>query len=357
MPRGFAYSFGSEAEIRLAEHLHDRAPGFERLRFCNSGTEAVMTALKAARAYTGRAKIAKCEGAYHGSYDPAEVSLSSTSDNWGDLRDPARIPYSHGTPAGMLADTVIIPFNEPEAAGAILDRCGGELAAILIDPMPNRVGLMPASQEFLAVLQQAARRHGCLLIFDEVIAFRQGVGGTQGVLGIVPDLTSLGKIIGGGLPVGAVAGRAEVMSVFEERDGNRLLSQGGTFNANPLTMVAGLAAMEMFDGDAVGELNARGDRLREQIAEAFKLANAEGQVTGAGSLFHLHLNSRNLRGYRDALPRGEEAARMAQLQSLMVDAGIYLSPTGLGCLSTAMTEDHLGRFPEALLACLRQLEH
>jgi glutamate-1-semialdehyde 2,1-aminomutase len=191
-------------------------------------------------------------------------------------------------------------------------------------------------------------------MFDEVIAFRLGIDGAQGGMTVTPDISALGKIIGGGFPVGAMAGRADVMSVFESNGGRAPLPQGGTFNANPITMVAGLAAMKLMDQAAFDDLNRKGETVRQQMREAFTLANAEGQVTGQGSLFRIYPHSRSMRTYRDAWMRPDEQARMNDLFAALVNRGVYMSPYGMGCLSTAMTDEDLARLPEALLDALRE---
>jgi glutamate-1-semialdehyde 2,1-aminomutase len=352
---GTAFAFATEAEIALAELLCARAPGIERIRFCNSGSEAVMHLIKAARAYTGRPKIAKCEGAYHGSYDYAEVSLGVGPDHWGDPDAPAATAYSAGTPRAVLDDVVVIPFNDAAAAEAILDRHSPQLAGVLFDPVANRVGMIDLDPAFLEMLRRVCERHGMLLMFDEVIAFRVGYGGAQGALGVTPDLTALGKIIGGGFPVGAVAGRAEVMAVFEDRDGKVPLPHGGTFNANPVTMVAGKTCMALMDRAAFDRLNGLGETARARLREAFALANTEGQVTGEASLFRLHLHSRPMRSYRDAWSPQAEKTAMAALHRRLIDDGVFISPSGMGCLSTTMTEAEIDRLAEATLAGLRHL--
>ena len=212
--RGTGYSFGSEAELALAELLCGRSPNFDKIRFMNSGTEAVMNAIKAARAYTGRPKIAKCENSYHGSYDFAEVSLGVDPTDLS-TGDPVSQAYSKGTPQGVLDDVVVIPFNEPEIARRILDENAGELAAVLIDPIGQGLARIAASDEFLAMFGQFCEQNDVIHIAYEVIAFRAGWSGLQGERNLKPQLTTLGKIIGGGFPVGAVVGSADVMSVFE----------------------------------------------------------------------------------------------------------------------------------------------
>jgi len=182
---GSAFGMPTESEVELAELLAARLPSVDHVRFCNSGTEAVMMALKAARAYTGRPKIAKCEGAYHGSYDYAEVSLDPTPAAWGG-NAPVSVAYAKGTPDNVLADVVTIPFNDVEAAVSLIREHGPELACVLVDPMPNRAGLVPADRAYVEALRQVTREVGALLVFDEVITFRLGYEGAQGLWGIDP---------------------------------------------------------------------------------------------------------------------------------------------------------------------------
>ena len=231
--KGTAFTLAAEAEIEYAEHLCSRAPSFDKVRFMNSGTEAVMAGLKAARAYTGRSKMAKVEGAYHGAYDYAEVSQAPGPETWGDKDSPNPVPLAVGTPQGVSNDVVILPFNDAAAAIKILDQQADEIAVVLIDPMPHRVGLVPASNEFVRAIYEWTRKNGALLMFDEVITFRSEFGGLQSRYGIEPDLTSMGKLVGGGFPVGVLAGKDDVMSVFVRGEKGLRLPHSGTFSANP----------------------------------------------------------------------------------------------------------------------------
>src|SRR5690606_2191832 len=186
----------------------ERIPSVEQVRFTNSGTEAVMMAIHAARAYTGRPAIVKFEGSYHGSYDHAAVSTTMPRDAWG-AEAPPSVPYAAGTPQGVLDDVVVLRYNDVELAERVIEREAGRLAAILVDPMPWRMGLIAGTREFLGRLRELADAHGIVLIFDEVIALRASYHGAQGLVGVTPDLTTMAKIIGGGFPVGAVGGKAE----------------------------------------------------------------------------------------------------------------------------------------------------
>lgn len=353
--RGTAFTFATEIEVEFAEHLCARSPGLEKIRFVNSGTEAVMSCLKAARAFTGRAKIAKVEGAYHGLYDYAEVSQTSNPSNWGEARRPNSNPVSRGTPQAVLDDVVVIPFNDPRAAAAILDAHQGEIAAVLVDPLPHRVGFIPATAAFIDALRGWTRRDGALLVFDEVITFRSEYGGAQSWFADPPDLTALGKMIGGGLPAGAIAGRADVMDVLNPLAEKVLFPHSGTFSANPLVMTAGYAAMRLFDREAVTRLNALGERARRQVAEAIQTSGYPASVTGAGSLLRIHLRPEPPTTYREAWVDPERQRRMKALLDLAFEHGIMLINTGSVALSTAMSGAEIDRLAEGLLAVFRKL--
>ncbi|MBO1324238.1 aspartate aminotransferase family protein [Acetobacter sp. TBRC 12305] len=347
---GTCFGLPTEAEIDLAELLCGRVRSVQAMRFTNSGTEAVMMAMKAARAFTGRPKIAKVEGAYHGSYDYAEVSLDPSPANWG--ADPSSIPYAQGTPQTVLQDVVVLPFNNPEAARRLVLAHRDTLAAIVVDPMPNRAGLVPASAEYIQALRAVADEIGALLIFDEVISFRLGHGGAQPLWGVEADLTTFGKIIGGGFPVGAVGGRRDVMAVFDPSGGKPVLPHGGTFSANPVSMRAGIAALQLLDHAAFTRLAAMGDRLRAGINAAFARHGVEGQAVGMGSLLKVHLTAREVVDYRTALPHPAEAHALATFMLGLLNRGVFAASYGLMALSTPMTEadiDHvIGAADEAI---------
>jgi glutamate-1-semialdehyde 2,1-aminomutase len=353
--RGTAFAQGTEVEIRYAEHLCGRNPGFEKLRFVNSGTEAVMGAVKAARAFTGRAKIAKVEGSYHGSYDYAEVSQTAKPSNWGDARHPASVPVAHGTPSSVLSDVVVIPFNDPELALSILDEHRGEIACVVLDPMPHRVGLCPASPEFVSALRRWTHDDGSLLVFDEVITFRTRYGGAQEFFGERPDLTTMGKIIGGGFPAGAFAGRREVMDVMNPLSAQLLFPHSGTFSANPVTMVAGLTAMELFDRAEVDRVNALATRAREGIAAVIEATGATACVTGGGSMFRVHLKAHPPRNFREAYADAEETDRLVTLLEHLFEEGFLMINTCTGTISTAMTETEVDALVAALGRGLQKL--
>ncbi|MEE8457321.1 MAG: aspartate aminotransferase family protein, partial [Acidimicrobiia bacterium] len=307
---GTAFTLATEVEIQFAEHLVGRNDAFDKVRFVNSGTEAVMGMLKAARAFTGRHKIAKVEGAYHGLYDYAEVSQTANPSNWGDETNPVAVPVAHGTPPGVLTDVVVIPFNDPERTIAILDRHKGELAGVLLDLMPHRVGLIPASGEFMAALRDWTDEDGALLLLDEVITFRSEYGGAQEWYDVRPDLTAMGKLIGGGFPVGAIAGRVDVMDVMNPLARTVLFPHSGTFSANPVTMTAGLTAMELYDRQAVARVNQLAKRAIAGIGDAIEATGVVACVTGGGSMFRLHLKANPPTNYREAFVTADESGRL-----------------------------------------------
>jgi glutamate-1-semialdehyde 2,1-aminomutase len=340
---GACFANPTESEIHLAQLLIDRVRLIDAVRFVSTGTEAVMYAIKAARAFTGRHKIAKIEGCFHGAYDFAEVSQSSGPDSWGDPDEPARVSNYQGAPPALRDDVVVLRFNAAEATRRLLEKHGAELAAILIDPMPSRAGLIAPEPDFIRAIQDVCRRHGVLIISDEVLNFRQGYAGAAPRYDLTPDLFSLGKIIGGGLPIGAVAGRAEVMQVFSTASGRARLPQGGTFAANPLSMVAGLAAMQALDQAAFDHLARMGDAVRERLTMAIREHAAPFCVVGAASLFRIHPRRRAPRDFRESYLSPVQSRVMLALWRFFQDAGVNLPNGAAACLSVPMGDEEIDR--------------
>ncbi|QOZ38355.1 aspartate aminotransferase family protein [Bradyrhizobium sp. CCBAU 53421] len=333
---GSCFANPTDSEIALAELLCERIPRVERVRFVNSGTEAVLFAVKAARAFTGRSKIAKFEGAYHGAYDWAEVGLAATPENWGNPNAPESTPFYRGMPASVLEEVVVLRFNDADAARHLMSVHGHSLAAVIVDPMPSRGGLVAPKPEFIAALQEAARMNGVLVIADEVLNLRQSFAGASVLYGLVPDLITMGKIIGGGLPIGAIGGRQDVMSVFDASAGRPLLPQGGTFSANPLSMTAGLAAMRHLDRAAFVHLDGLGNMVREGIARAISKFGAPFCVTGAASLFRVHPMARAPNDYREAYLAPDASKQMKQLVNFFARSGVILPYGAAASMSTPM---------------------
>lgn len=349
----------TEAEVELAERVCARVPGVEQIRFTNSGTEGVMFTIKAARAFTGRSKIAKIEGAYHGSDDSAAVSTVPDPGRWGDPSSPSGVPGAGATP-NIAADVVILPMNAVETGRAILRAHAADLAGVILDPIPSHLGYLAATPEFVAMLREETERAGALLIFDEVYSFRLGFHGAQGALGVKPDLTAMGKVIGGGLPIGAVGGREDIMTaLFDPRSGRPKMQHGGTFNANPMTMAAGAAAMRLYDQAAFDRLSALGDRLRRGLLEAIKVSGAPARVRGASSMTSLIHHEADFRTYREQVTAADAnpdaARRSSAFFRTLLDNGVMIGASGIFVLSTALTETDIDQVCEVSLKALRGL--
>lgn len=339
MTRGTAFGMPTESEILLAEALAARNPRMEQTRFCNSGTEAVLAAIKGARGLTGRQRIAKFEGCYHGAYDWIEVSLDSSPANWDDENgNPASVRCNTGTPDSVLQEVVVLPYDDPQRCADILRREGASLAAVIVDPHASRAGAVPMSRETAAVVQEACGRDGIILIADEVISFRLSYEGASPLFGLEPDLITTAKIIGGGLPIGAVSGLAQHMSVYDHSAGKPKVSMGGTFSANPLSMAAGLTSLQHYSQPVVARLNELGGVLRDRVTKGLEDAGVAATVTGMGSLFRLHVGTARVTGYRSAFQTTEAANSIRRIQLGMLDEQILLTPNCSGALSTPMTE-------------------
>ena len=339
--RLLAVGMPTEVEIELAELLTARVPGIDTIRFSNSGSEGVLMALRAAKAFTGRPKIAKVEGSYHGNADAIEVSVAPSPNLWGSPTEPSTVPATDGLTDGVLRDSIVLPFNDVEASQAIIERHADELAAVVIDPVVSRMWFVQATPAYLQMVREVTERHGILLVFDEVFSFRVGYDGAQGSVGVTPDLTALGKIIGGGLPVGATGGRADVMEVFDQTKKPLRVEHGGTYNANPMTMAAGLACMEQMTPEAYDRLNGLGDRLREGLRAALRDTGLAGGVHGCASMVSLIFNDAPFTNFRQLPIRRREAQMIYALHRYLLDHGVTIIPHGLMLLSTAMTEDDI----------------
>ncbi len=345
-PRGLSFPGPSEHELRLAQALTRRVPSCGQVRFANSGTEATMLAIRGARAFTGRQKIAKFEGSYHGTHDWAQVSITPPVEGAGSRKRPKPVAAGAGVPDAVLKHVVVLPWNEPEAAVKAIDKHARDLACVICEPVQGGAGVIPPADGFLQALREVTARHGIVLVFDEVITFRLGPGGAQGLLGVTPDMTTFGKIIGGGLPVGAFGGRADIMAVFDPRGGKPRVAQGGTFNANPLTMVAGLATLNALTPEAYANLDRLGEGLRTKVRQLFRARKVKAQVTGAGSLFCLHWTPKRVVDYRSSRPVDPEQPLRTYIG--LLNEGVLLSQRGMGAVSAAMGEAEVDRFVEAL---------
>ena len=341
----------TRSEIDLASHLTDRIGSIERVRFANSGTEATMQAVRAARAYTGNRRIAKFEGIYHGTHDQAQISVSPPVRLAGPPDDPKSVPEGDGIHPAIVEDTVTLPFNAPEAARRKLERHADELAGVLIHPLMG-TGVIPATEPFIEALDRWTNANDVLLLFDEVVSARIAHGGAQSLYDAQPDITALGKVIGGGFPVGAVGGSAEVMSVFDPT-GNTRVSHSGTFNGNPVTMRAGLAALQKLSPAEIRRINALTDDIVERAEACFAETDLPLRINSAGSLFNIYVTDRAVTDYRSKATSESETER--HLFGSMLEEGVRLSPELMGAVSTPMGDAEVEAFESALRTAVGRL--
>jgi glutamate-1-semialdehyde 2,1-aminomutase len=354
LEKGTAFPGVTVPQVRLAELLCERVPSFERVRFANSGTEATMNAIRAARAFTGRHKIAKIEGGYNGSWDDVMVSTHPSGEQAGDVIRPVAAPASLGLSPDSADNVLVLPFNDVEAAVLLIEQQGEHLAAIVVEPVMGSAGMIPAERGYLEMLREVTERFGILLVFDEVISFRIAYGGAQEHYGVIPDLTCLGKLIGGGFPLGVFGGRSDVMAMFDPSRGRPQIPHPGSYNANPVSLVAGETTLGLLTGEAIQLLNRRGESLRHQIRMAFEDAGLPAQVTGLGSLFAIHLSSQPVKSYRDTM--GADVDLRHRIFLSLFKEGVLIDPRGVGSVSVAIEEAEIDQFVEALRTVLRTLE-
>ena len=338
LPFGTAFPAPNEAQTQLAEIIVDRVASVDMIRFCNSGSEAVMNALRAARAFTGRDVVVKMEGGYHGTYDDVEVSVRPDPRNpaAGPDRAPTALLGTRGVPENTIDNVLVTPLNDIEALERLMRERGTDVAAVIVEPVMGSSGMLPADHAFLEALRVLTLEHDALLIFDEVMSFRLEPGGMQQHYRVRPDLTTFAKIIGGGFPVGGFGGRASVMEQFDPLR-PAALSQSGTFNGNLITMLAGVAAMEAYTPAEVGRINALGERLRDGLRAALQDAGVPAAVTGYGSFAGVHLGATAVHTYRDVALTDKRLARLLHLALLL--EGIYVAPRLTMCTSTAMDDE------------------
>jgi glutamate-1-semialdehyde 2,1-aminomutase len=315
--RGTAYGATTELEVELARMICEAIPSMELVRFVNSGTEATMSALRLARAFTGREKIVKFEGCYHGHADGLLAKAGSGQAT-------LALPDSPGVPASFASLTLVAPYNDVEAADLLFADQGGEIAAVIVEPVAGNMGVVPPAPGFLERLQELTRAHGALLIFDEVITgFRLRYGGVQDAFGIQPDLTCLGKIIGGGLPVGAYGGRREIMEMVAPQGP---VYQAGTLAGNPLAMAAGIAALGALAGDALYErLEVSAIFLEDGLRRAAAETETPVRINRAGSMLTLFFTSEPVTDFESA--RRSDTNRYAAFFRQMLSRGVFLPPS------------------------------
>ncbi len=328
LENGTHYGTAHEMEINLAEQVVKMVPSAEMVRFTNSGTEANMYATRLARAFTGRSKIVKFEGGWHGGYDALHTGV----------KYPFGVPESAGLTSGALQDTIVLPFNDLAAVEEELKN--QEVASITIEPVLGAGGGVPAEKEFLKGLREFCDETDVLLVFDEVITgFRLAAGGGQQYYDVTPDITVFGKVMGGGFPIGALSGQTEIMERLDTLIYERphYSFHGGTFTANPVSMTAGLATLKLLeDGHLISRLNLVGREIRAQLKEIFEANEVDVQVTGAGSLFTTHFTKQEVKNASSVYKADRK--KLLDYHRTLSANGVFLLPTHTAALSTAHTE-------------------
>lgn len=345
--RGTTYGAPTELEVALAEKIQQAFPSMEMLRLVNSGTEATMSAIRAARGYTGRKKIVKFEGCYHGHADYLLVKAGSGAATFG-------IPDSAGVPEGTAQDTIVLPYNDIEAFNKTTDAMGEEIAAVIVEPIAGNMGVVLPKPEFLAALRQQTEKHGVVLIFDEVITgFRVAYGGAQSLYGIKPDMTCLGKIVGGGFPLAAYGGRKEIMQTVAPLGP---VYQAGTLSGNPVAVTAGLKTLEILERDnPYPELERRTKQLTQVISEAAKEAGVPVQINQIASMFTVFFTDQPVVDYASA--RRSDTQRYARFFHALLERGVYFPPSQFEAafLSTAHDDEALSFAQEAVRSAMKAI--
>ena len=343
-----ATSFGapSLSENKLAKLVMERVPGIEMIRFVSSGTEATMSALRLARGYTGRDKILKFEGSYHGHGDSLLIKAGSGVATLG-------LPDSPGVPADIAKNTLTVAYNDLESAKVVFEKYGSELAAVIVEPVAGNMGVVPPKPEFLKGLRELTEKYGTVLIFDEVMTgFRVDYGCAQGYFGVTPDLTTLGKVIGGGLPVGAFAGKREIMEKIAPAGP---IYQAGTLSGNPLAMTAGYETLSRLDRDSYAYFRKLGDQLEAGFREAASKYNIPHTVNRAGSMIGFFFTNEDVVDFESA--KTSDLELFAEYFKLMAEEGIFLPPSQFEGLfiSTAHTEEHIAKTVQAFHTVFEKL--
>lgn len=326
---GTSYGAPTELEVEMAETITSMVPSVEMVRMVNSGTEATMSAIRLARGFTGRTKIIKFEGCYHGHADSLLVSAGSGVATLG-------IPGSPGVPEDTAGHTISLSFNNLDEVSEAFEKYGSELAAVIVEPVPGNMGVVSPDKSFLDGLREITKEKGALLIFDEVISgFRVSPGGAQQLFGIMPDLTCLGKIIGGGLPVGAYGGRRDIMESMAP-EGN--IYQAGTLSGNPLAMAAGIATLRALqEGGVYEDLDRKGNALFEGLKEAASAAGVEVMVNRVGSMGSMFFNSSPVSDFAGA--KSSDSSKFPVFYARMLEQGIYIAPSAFEAWFVSVAHD------------------
>lgn len=345
--RGTTYGAPTELEVRLAEQIQAAFPTMEMLRLVNSGTEATMSALRVARGYTGRGKVVKFEGCYHGHADYLLVKAGSGATTFG-------IPDSAGVPESFSQETIVLPYNDADAFIRTMDEIGDQVAAVIVEPVAGNMGVVLPQQKFLQALREQTRKHGAVLIFDEVITgFRLTYGGAQHLFGIEPDMTCLGKIVGGGFPLAAYGGRREIMQAVAPLGP---VYQAGTLSGNPVAVTAGLTTLRVLERDKpYAELERRTNWLTDAIADAARAFNIPVQINRIASMFTAFFTDQPVTDYASA--KRSDTKRFARFFHALLQQGVFLPPSQFEAafLSVAHSDEVLAQVAEAMRQAMRQV--
>ena len=350
LKNGIAFGAPTTLEAEISEEICKRVSSVESVRFTNSGTEASLHATRLVRAATGKTKIAKFEGAYHGSHDALEISVHPPLDQAGPPESPNSVPAWKGMARDCAGDTIILPYNQPESVELILREHRYELAAVFYEGIGG-TSPFDIPEEFTRFVRRITEDLGLLMVLDEVVSFRAGYGGYQGVCGVKPDLTLFGKVIGGGLPVGALGGRADLMDLLDNTHGPTSVSQSGTFSGNALTLAAGLATLKVLTPEVYQHLEALGARLQRGLTDVFRCASVPAQVINRGSLVSVYLTERPVVDYR-SMATSDQGLTHRLFLGLLLE-GFFTSKLTTA-LSTPMGSEHIDGFVAALGRVLEQ---
>lgn len=347
LQNGTSFGAPTENEIVLAEMVKSAVPSIEVMRLVNSGTEATMGALRVARGYTGRNKIIKFEGCYHGSVDSLLVQAGSGALTLGK-------PDSAGVPEAFVESTLLAPYNNLEAVVELVDEQGDDIAAIILEPVPGNMGMILPEHGFLQGLRNLCDRAGIVLIFDEVMTgFRVDYGGVQALVGIEPDMTTFGKVIGGGFPVGGYGGRQDIMMHVAPVGG---VYQAGTLSGNPVAVSAGIATLKILEkADVYADLGQSTAWLINEMKSAFEKAGIGLQTSQMGAMFGFYISETPVRNFQDALK--VDVGRFKRFFKSMLKEGVYIAPSAYeaGFVSTAHSEEDLEKTVEAICRSVKSL--
>lgn len=345
--KGTTYGAPTELEVLLVEKIQQAFPSMEMLRLVNSGTEATMSAIRAARGYTGRRKIVKFEGCYHGHADYLLVKAGSGATTFG-------MPDSAGVPEGTAQDTIVLPYNDVRAFNETMDAMGDEIAAVIVEPIAGNMGVVLPNLDFLKALREQTKKHGAVLIFDEVITgFRVAFGGAQSLYGIRPDMTCLGKIVGGGFPLAAYGGRREIMQSVAPLGP---VYQAGTLSGNPVAVTAGLKTLEILERDnPYPELESKTRQLVEAISRSAKEAGIPVQINQIASMFTVFFTDQPVADYSSA--KRSDTQRYARFFHALLERGVYFPPSQFEAafVSTAHDDEALAKTQEAMREAMKAL--